>query len=106
MGNAVGSILSGFGSVLDKILGHPLEFLAGKSCNESCRPTWDLLCYIENFCVSHLLKFAMAALLLYLVVLFLYLVYKVGICRCICRVSCGAIWGCCEAYFSALNFCC
>ncbi|KAK4381341.1 hypothetical protein Sango_2976200 [Sesamum angolense] len=33
MGNVVGAIFSGFAQVVGKILGHPLDFLSGKSCN-------------------------------------------------------------------------
>ncbi|KAL0423613.1 UNVERIFIED_CONTAM: hypothetical protein Sradi_0896100 [Sesamum radiatum] len=59
MGNVVGAIFSGFAQVVGKILGHPLDFLSGKSCNSICGSTWDILCYIENFCVAHLLKLGM-----------------------------------------------
>ncbi|XP_057766581.1 uncharacterized protein LOC130987034 isoform X3 [Salvia miltiorrhiza] len=65
MGNAVGSIFSGVGQVVGNIFGHPLDFLSGKSCNSVCAPTWDFLCYIENFCVAQLLKFVMVAILVY-----------------------------------------
>ncbi|CAA0827920.1 Unknown protein [Striga hermonthica] len=33
MGNSVGLLFSGLGRAIDKVLGHPLEFLSGKSCN-------------------------------------------------------------------------
>ncbi|KAL0462514.1 UNVERIFIED_CONTAM: hypothetical protein Slati_0139000 [Sesamum latifolium] len=65
MGNVVGAIFSGFAQVVGKILGHPLDFLSGKSCNSICGSTWDILCYIENFCVAHLLKLGMVATLSY-----------------------------------------
>ncbi|XP_027093160.1 protein HAPLESS 2 [Coffea arabica] len=56
MGNVVGSVLGGVSEVLGKLLGHPLDFLSGKSCSSKCGPTWDLTCYIENFCIAQLLK--------------------------------------------------
>ncbi|XP_020547630.1 uncharacterized protein LOC105155229 isoform X3 [Sesamum indicum] len=67
MGNAVGSFFSGFAQVVGNNLGHPLDFLSGKSCNSVCGSTWDILCYIENFCVAHLLKLGMVATLSYFV---------------------------------------
>lgn len=32
MGNVMGAILSGFGDIVGKLLGHPLDFLSGKAC--------------------------------------------------------------------------
>ncbi|KAK6132341.1 hypothetical protein DH2020_033901 [Rehmannia glutinosa] len=106
MGNASGSLFSGLGQVVGNILGHPLDFLSGKSCNSVCRPTWDFTCYIENFCVAHLLKFVMVAMLVYFVLLFLYLLYNLGICQCICHTLCRIVWACFATCFSALHFCC
>ncbi|KAI3464536.1 hypothetical protein Pfo_021199 [Paulownia fortunei] len=106
MGNAVGSLFSGFGQVVGKVLGHPLDFLSGKSCNSVCGSTWDIICYIENFCIAQLLKLAMVATLVYFVLLFLYLLYNLGICQCICHTLCRIIWACFATCFSALHFCC
>ncbi|XP_057766579.1 uncharacterized protein LOC130987034 isoform X1 [Salvia miltiorrhiza] len=106
MGNAVGSIFSGVGQVVGNIFGHPLDFLSGKSCNSVCAPTWDFLCYIENFCVAQLLKFVMVAILVYFVLLFFYLLFSLGICQCICRTLCHIIWAFFSSYFSALHCCC
>ncbi|KAL2467759.1 hypothetical protein Fot_51284 [Forsythia ovata] len=106
MGNVVGSFFSGFSQVIGKLLGHPLDFLAGKSCDSICGSTWDFICYIENFCVSHLLKVAMVATLSYFVLLFFYLTYKLGICQCICYTLCRTTWACFATCFSMLDFCC
>ncbi|CAI9103530.1 OLC1v1002030C1 [Oldenlandia corymbosa var. corymbosa] len=106
MGNVVGSVLTGFSEVLGKLLGHPLDFLSGKSCSTNCGPTWDLICYIDNFCISQLLKLALVVVLLYFVLLFFYLSYKLGICQCICHTICRSIWACCAIYFSTLECCC
>ncbi|KAL3641245.1 hypothetical protein CASFOL_016213 [Castilleja foliolosa] len=106
MGNAIGSLFSGLGQVFGKLLGHPLDFLSGQSCNSICAPTWDFACYIENFCVAHLLKFVMVAMLVYFVLLFLYLVYSLGICQCICHTLCRIVWACFATCFSGLDFCC
>ncbi|GER49169.1 hypothetical protein STAS_26387 [Striga asiatica] len=106
MGNVVGSFFSGLGRAIDKLLGHPLEFLSGKSCNSVCAPTWDFICYIENFCVAQLLKFVMVAMLVYFVLLFLYLLYNLGICQCICRTLFRITWACFSTCFSSFDFCC
>ncbi|XP_009774288.1 uncharacterized protein [Nicotiana sylvestris] len=106
MGNVMGTVLSGFGEILGKLLGHPLDFLAGKACSSVCAPTWDFLCYIEHFCISQLLKSAMVSILLYFVVLFLYLLYKLGICQCICHILCRCTWACFSTCFSVLDCCC
>ncbi|KAL1533600.1 corepressor interacting with RBPJ 1 [Salvia divinorum] len=73
MGNSVGSVFSGVGQVVGNIFSHPLDFLSGKACNSVCAPTWDFICYIENFCVAQLLKFVMVAILAYFMLLFFYL---------------------------------
>nr|XP_009759474.1 PREDICTED: uncharacterized protein LOC104212005 [Nicotiana sylvestris] len=65
MENVIGPLLSGFGAILGKLFGHPFDFLAGKSCSLVCGLTWDFFCYIENFCISHLLKLAMVSILFY-----------------------------------------
>ncbi|XP_051139538.1 uncharacterized protein LOC127257202 [Andrographis paniculata] len=106
MGNVVSSVSSGFGQLIDKILGHPLDFLSGKNCKSVCAPTWDFICYVENFCVSQLLKLIMVASLVYFLLLFLFLLYKLGVCQCICHIICGTIWGCFATCFSSLEFCC
>ncbi|KAL3513652.1 hypothetical protein ACH5RR_026369 [Cinchona calisaya] len=106
MGNVVGSVFGGFSEVLGKLLGHPLDFLSGKSCNSKCGPTWDFTCYIENFCISQLLKLALVVVLLYFVLLFFYLSYKLGICQCICHTIFRSIWACCATWFSILECCC
>ncbi|XP_042034518.1 uncharacterized protein LOC121780927 [Salvia splendens] len=106
MGNSVGSVFSGVGHVVGNIFGHPLDFLSGKACNSVCTPTWDFICYIENFCVAQLLKFVMVAILAYFVLLFFYLLFSLGICQCICRTLCRIIWCFFSSYFSALHCCC
>ncbi|WOG84594.1 hypothetical protein DCAR_0103778 [Daucus carota subsp. sativus] len=106
MESLISGIASGVGSVISKIFGSPLDFLSGKSCSSVCAPTWDFICYIENFCVSQLFKFAMVALLLYCVLFFFYLLYQLGICKCICWTSCKIVWGCISVYVSVWEYCC
>lgn len=40
------------------------------------------------------------------VVLFLYLLYKLGICQCICHILCRCTWACFSTCFSVLDCCC
>ncbi|KAJ9673568.1 hypothetical protein PVL29_023252 [Vitis rotundifolia] len=106
MGNVIGSFLSGFARVIGDLFGSPLDFLSGKSCSSVCGRTWDFICYIENFCVANLLKIAMVSFLLYIVLLFFYLLYKLGICNCIGRSLCKMVWACFISCFSAWEYCC
>ncbi|XP_020228532.1 uncharacterized protein LOC109809597 [Cajanus cajan] len=106
MGNVLESFASGLGNAVGKLFNSPIEFLSGKSCSSACGPTWDLMCYIEHFCVANLLKLAMVFMLLYIVLLFLYLVHKLGICGCLCRSSCKMIWACFSSCFHVWEYSC
>ncbi|CAM0911293.1 unnamed protein product [Alopecurus aequalis] len=86
MGNIIDSLVSGFTKVIADILAKPLDFLSGKTCSSACGPRWDVVCYVDNFCVTSLVKTAAMFFLLYLVLLFFYLVYKLGLCACFCHV--------------------
>ncbi|XP_038897054.1 uncharacterized protein LOC120085227 isoform X2 [Benincasa hispida] len=65
MGNVASSLTSGIFSAIGKVFGSPLDFLSGRSCSSVCGSTWDFICYIENFCVSNLLKMGMVLILSY-----------------------------------------
>lgn len=101
MGNIIDSLLSGFTKVIADIVGKPLDFLSGKTCSSVCGSTWDLICYIDNFCVANLAKMAAILFLLYLVVVFFYLTYRLGICACVCQGMCRMVWSCVANSFSA-----
>ncbi|WVY98523.1 hypothetical protein V8G54_030674 [Vigna mungo] len=64
------------------------------------------MCYIENFCIANILKVAMVFMLSYVVLLFLYLVHKLGICGCLCRSSCKMIWACFSSCFRLWEYSC
>ncbi|KAK9066833.1 hypothetical protein SSX86_014156 [Deinandra increscens subsp. villosa] len=100
MGNPITWLVSGTGHVIGSIFGHPLEFLSGKSCSSVCGPTWDLECYIENFCIQHLLKFFAVSFLFYLVMLFFYFLYKLRIFHCIFKTSFKLFWACFSTVFT------
>ncbi|KAK9096096.1 hypothetical protein Sjap_021593 [Stephania japonica] len=106
MGNIIGSFLSGFTKVVNNLFEGPLNFISGKSCNSICGSKWDLFCYIENFCVVNLLKMATVLILLYIVLLFFYLLYKTGICGCLCRSLCRMLWTCMVSWFSIWEYVC
>ncbi|THG08322.1 hypothetical protein TEA_015425 [Camellia sinensis var. sinensis] len=72
----------------------------------ACGSTWDFICYIENFCVAHLLKLAMVSVLFYFVLLFLYSLYKLGVCRCFARTLCKTVWACFATCFFTVEHGC
>lgn len=100
------SFFSGLGKAVGNLFGSPLEFLSGKSCNEVCQSSWDFICYIENFCVANLLKMGLVSILVYLVLLFFYLVYKLGICKCVCWTSCKMVCSCFGCCIHGCEYCC
>ncbi|KAJ3687919.1 hypothetical protein LUZ61_017083 [Rhynchospora tenuis] len=106
MGNAVVSLISSFTSAIGDFLRAPLDFLSGKSCSSVCGSTWDLICYIENFCVANLIKLLAVLVLLYIVLLFLYLLYKVGICGCIGKGFSRMLRACVSSCFYASEYTC
>ncbi|KAF5444740.1 hypothetical protein F2P56_033847 [Juglans regia] len=106
MGNIISSFFSGFGKVFGDLFNSPLDFLAGKSCSSECGSTWDFICYIENFCIANLLKIAMVLVLVYIVLLFFYLLEKVGLCQCIIHSLCKIVWACISSCFHAWEYCC
>ena len=40
------------------------------------------------------------------VLFFFYLLYELGICKCICWTSCKIVWGCISVYVSVWEYCC
>ncbi|KAM3391863.1 hypothetical protein ACQJBY_013156 [Aegilops geniculata] len=106
MGNVLGSLVSGFTKALAGLLSKPIDFLSGKACSTACGPTWDVFCYVDNFCVASLAKTAATLFLLYLVLLFFYVVYKLGICRCVCRVISKILCSCVSCCSSACKHGC
>ncbi|KAI5405952.1 uncharacterized protein LOC127082834 [Lathyrus oleraceus] len=106
MGNVIDSFASGFGEAVGKLFNSPLEFLSGKSCSSVCGPTWDFFCYIENFCVANLLKLGVVFVLLYIVLLFFYVLHKLGVFRCLCYSACKITWACCSTCFHIWEYSC
>ncbi|XXG60686.1 hypothetical protein AAC387_Pa04g2530 [Persea americana] len=74
--------------------------------SSACGSTWDLICYIEKFCVANLLKMVVVLALFYIVLMFFYLLYKAGICDCIGRSLCKMVWAFCSSCFYAWEYGC
>ncbi|ONK56251.1 uncharacterized protein A4U43_C10F5670 [Asparagus officinalis] len=106
MENLIGSVVTGLVRTVGNLFGAPLNFLSGKSCSSVCGSTWDIICYVENFCIANLLKLAAVLALLYIVLLFLYLLHKIGICYCIGRSICKMTWACFTSCFSSCEHGC
>ncbi|XP_078447373.1 uncharacterized protein LOC144716174 [Wolffia australiana] len=103
MGNVIQSFFSGVIHAVGNVLEAPLDFLSGKSCRPTCGSTWDFICYIEHFCVANLLKLVAVLFLFYLVLVFIYLLFKAGVFGCLggaagkmLRAFCSASASCCE----------
>ncbi|CAA6668432.1 unnamed protein product [Spirodela intermedia] len=103
MGNVIKSFFSGVANVVGDVLGAPLDFLSGKSCRPACGSTWDLICYIEHFCVANLLKLVAILFLFYAVLLFIYLLFKTGVCGCLGGAAGKMIRSLCATCFSACD---
>ncbi|KAI3499695.1 hypothetical protein L1887_35500 [Cichorium endivia] len=101
MKNPIKAVFSGVGHVVGRIFGAQIDFLSGKSCNSRCGPTWDLPCYIENFCIQHLIKLSAVSILFYIVLLFFYSLYKLKICHCVTHMFCKMVRACFSTFFSA-----
>ncbi|XP_048227459.1 uncharacterized protein LOC8277762 isoform X2 [Ricinus communis] len=106
MGNIIKSFTSGFTNTISDLFTSPLDFLSGKSCSSVCGSTWDFVCYIENFCVANLLKLAMVLALLYIVLLLIYLLYKLRIFECVGHSLCKLAWACMVCWISLWKNCC
>ncbi|XP_031503806.1 uncharacterized protein LOC116266642 [Nymphaea colorata] len=106
MGNIFSSFFTGFGDAIGNLFQSPLDFIKGKSCSSVCGVTWDLICYIDHFCIVNIVKLVMVLALTYLIMLFLYLLYKVGIVDCVCRNICEMIWSFFTSCCSTLEYCC
>ncbi|PKA48068.1 hypothetical protein AXF42_Ash015831 [Apostasia shenzhenica] len=103
MGTAVSKAANGIGSVLGNAFVAPVKTIFGKSCEGICSGTWDILCFIEHLCISSFLRLFVVSVLTYIIMLFFYLLFKIGIIQCIgrslCKLSCAA----CKTYWTALE---
>ncbi|CAF2162365.1 unnamed protein product [Brassica napus] len=87
------SFFTGFFHSLGNFFGFPLDFLSGKYCSLVCPSPWDVLCYVENFCVAYLFLF------------FFYMLYKIGFWHCIIHSFCRLLWALVSCWFYILSYC-
>lgn len=93
MGTVISKAASGIGSVLGTAFVAPFKSIFNGSCEDVCPGPWDIICFIEHLCVTNLVKLLMILGLCYIILLFCYLLFKVGICQCIVRSLCKML-GC------------
>lgn len=103
MGTVISKAANGIGAVLGNAFVAPIKTIFGASCEGVCSGTWDITCFIEHLCVSNLLKLLMVLCLTNITLLFLYLLFKVGLIQCIGRSLCKMAWAACETYWLSLE---
>ncbi|CAL5065732.1 unnamed protein product [Urochloa decumbens] len=106
MGSAVSSAANGVGTLVGNAVAAPFRALFGASCEGVCSGTWDLPCFLEHLCVSSLARLFVVAILTYIVLLFGYLLCKLGIVKCVAKNACKMVWIPCSACCRALGGAC
>ncbi|KAL9236503.1 hypothetical protein vseg_011165 [Gypsophila vaccaria] len=106
MGASTSKVISDIGSVIGNVVAAPFKSIVGRSCENVCGGMWDVVCFIEHICVFDLIRFLLACCLGYICLVFLYLVYKLGICQCLARSLCKMCWAACETYWFTLEYVC
>ncbi|KAH0878178.1 hypothetical protein HID58_065572 [Brassica napus] len=106
VGRVMDSFFTGFVHSLGNFFGSPLDFLSGKSCSTLCPSPWDVLCYVENFCVASLAKAALILIVAYLFLFFIYMLYKIGFWHCIIHGFFRFLWASVSCWFYILSNCC
>ncbi|XP_010472727.1 PREDICTED: uncharacterized protein LOC104752316 isoform X2 [Camelina sativa] len=103
MGNALGKASTDIGGFIGNIFTAPLKATLGRSCLDVCTGPWDLACFIEHFCLTDIAKLVLISGLCFIILMFITLLFKIGICQCvvksICKMSCAA----CAAYWFAIG---
>ncbi|XP_030515408.2 uncharacterized protein LOC115729104 [Rhodamnia argentea] len=107
MGGVLSKAANSVGAAVGNAVAAPFKTIFGGSCEELCSGPWDVVCFIEHLCVTNLIKLLLICVLCYIALLFLYLLFKLGICQCIGRSLCNMCWAACETYWHALaHICC
>ncbi|CAI0410011.1 unnamed protein product [Linum tenue] len=105
MGAGLSHAASGVGAFLGNLVTAPLKSLFGGSCDDICAGPWDVGCFIDHLCISNLLKFVLILALCYIILVFLYLLFKIGICQCVIKSLCKMCWAGFATYCYALHDC-
>ncbi|KAM7276210.1 hypothetical protein ACFE04_018076 [Oxalis oulophora] len=103
MGTIISKAANGIGGVLGNAFVAPFKNIFGASCEEVCAGPWDLVCFIEHLCVSNLVKLLLMFALCFILLMFCYLLFKIGICQCIVKSICKMCWAGCMTYWYALE---
>ncbi|KAM3749876.1 hypothetical protein ACB098_05G219000 [Castanea mollissima] len=103
MGGVISKAANGIGGVIGTAFAAPIKTIFGTSCEGVCSGPWDVVFFIKHFCVSDLVKLLMILVFCYIMLLFFYLLFKLGICQCIGRSLCKMCWAACETYWFALE---
>lgn len=106
MGASVSKAANDVGSVIGNALAAPLKSIFGRSCEDVCAGIWDVVCFIEHICVPDLIKFLLVCGLCYICLVFLYLLFKLGVCQCAVRSLWKICCSACETYCLTLDFIC
>ncbi|EOA34204.1 hypothetical protein CARUB_v10021713mg [Capsella rubella] len=103
MGNGLGKASTDIGGFIGNIFTAPFKATLGRSCLDVCSGPWDLACFIEHFCLPDIAKLVLISSLCFIILMFITLLFKLGICQCvvksICKMSCAA----CTAYWFAIG---
>ncbi|KAJ4958581.1 hypothetical protein NE237_025692 [Protea cynaroides] len=103
MGTAISRAANGIGGIIGSALLAPFKSIFGGSCEGICAGTWDITCFIEHLCISNLVRLLVILGLIYISLMFIYLLFQVGIIQCIGRSLCKMGWAACETYWFALE---
>ncbi|CAN6213898.1 unnamed protein product [Urochloa humidicola] len=110
MGSAISSAANGLGTLVGNAVSAPFKALFGASCEGVCSGTWDLPCFLEHLCVSSLVRLFVVAILTYIVLLFGYLLCKLGIVKCVAKNAFKMVWipcsACCRTFCGACCLLC
>ncbi|XP_072985737.1 uncharacterized protein [Typha latifolia] len=103
MGTVISKAAGGLGAAVGNAFAAPFKTIFGANCEGICSGTWDIICFIEHLCVSSLVRLFMVLVLTYITLLFVYLLFKVGIIQCIGRSLCKMTWAACSTYWAAME---
>ncbi|XP_018727261.1 uncharacterized protein LOC108958866 [Eucalyptus grandis] len=106
MGDVLSKAAHSVGSIVGNAVAAPIKTIFGRSCKELCSGPWDVVCFIEHLCVTKLIELFLICVLCYIALLFLFLLFKLGICQCIGKSLCNMCWLACETYWRALGHIC
>lgn len=99
MGSAISKGVDDLGNSVGSAFTAPFKSVFGGSCGEICSGPLDVMCFIEHFCISSLVKLLMILVVCYICLLFMYSLFRLGICQCIgrslCKMGCVTCELCC-----------